>query len=136
MERFLKEKKALAVSYTGVGSHTTGGSIAYRLEWNRARGVGGSTLHWEGYTLRFHANDFKLRTLYGIGDDRPVSYEKLEPYYGKAEKALAVAGAGAVETARLLLLSASRDFPDGLANRSGLVGNISCPTRRSMLPVA
>ena len=30
--------------------------------------------------------------------------------------------AGAVETARLLLLSASRDFPDGLANRSGLVG--------------
>ena len=33
-----------------------------------------------------------------------------------------VVAAGAVETARLLLLSASRDFPDGLANRSGLVG--------------
>ena len=33
-----------------------------------------------------------------------------------------VVAAGAVENARLLLLSASRDFPDGLANRSGLVG--------------
>jgi choline dehydrogenase-like flavoprotein len=29
---------------------------------------------------------------------------------------------GAIETARLLLLSASRSFPDGLGNRSGLVG--------------
>jgi choline dehydrogenase-like flavoprotein len=33
-----------------------------------------------------------------------------------------VVAAGAVETARLLLLSPSREFPDGLANRSGLVG--------------
>jgi glucose dehydrogenase len=33
-----------------------------------------------------------------------------------------VVAAAAVETARLLLLSASRDFPAGLANRSGLVG--------------
>ena len=35
-----------------------------------------------------------------------------------------VVAAGAVETARLLLLSASRDFPGGLANRSGLVGKL------------
>jgi choline dehydrogenase-like flavoprotein len=33
-----------------------------------------------------------------------------------------VLAGGAVENARLLLLSASRDFPTGLANRSGLVG--------------
>ena len=33
-----------------------------------------------------------------------------------------VLAAGAVENARLLLLSASRGFPTGLANRSGLVG--------------
>ena len=31
---------------------------------------------------------------------------------------------GAVENARLLLLSASREFPTGLANRSGLVGKL------------
>ena len=35
---------------------------------------------------------------------------------------LFVLAGGAVENARLLLLSASREFPDGLANRSGLVG--------------
>ena len=36
---------------------------------------------------------------------------------------IVIIAAGAVETPRLLLLSASRDFPDGLANKSGLVGN-------------
>ena len=35
-----------------------------------------------------------------------------------------ILAAGAVENARLLLLSASRAFPDGLANRSGLVGKM------------
>jgi len=73
--------------------YSTGGSFPYDLEWSRVRGVGGSTLHWEGYTLRFHANDFRLRSLYGIADDWPISYEELEPYYGKAERALGVAGA-------------------------------------------
>jgi hypothetical protein len=36
--------------------------------------------------------------------------------------AIFVVAAGAVETAGLLLLSPSRAFPDGLANRSGRVG--------------
>ncbi len=37
---------------------------------------------------------------------------------------------GAIENVRLLLLSASREFPAGLANRSGLVGKffMSHPT--------
>src|SRR5262249_40102709 len=67
--------------------------MPYRLAGNRARGVGGSTLHWEGYTLRFHPNDFRLRSLYGIADDWPISYQDLETYYGAAEKMLGVAGA-------------------------------------------
>src|SRR5262249_28216742 len=64
----------------------------YRLEGRRARGIGGSTLHWEGYALRFHANDFRVRSLYGIGEDWPISYADLETYYGAAERALGVAG--------------------------------------------
>jgi choline dehydrogenase-like flavoprotein len=74
-------------------SHTVGGAQPYRLEGKRVRGVGGSTLHWEGYALRLHASDFRLRTLYGVGEDWPISYEELEPYYGLAERALGVAGA-------------------------------------------
>src|SRR5882724_8751148 len=72
---------------------TVGGPVPYHLEWKRARGVGGSTLHWEGYALRLHASDFRLRSLHGIGEDWPLSYHELEPYYGLAEKALGVAGA-------------------------------------------
>ncbi|MGH7357406.1 MAG: GMC family oxidoreductase, partial [Candidatus Rokuibacteriota bacterium] len=73
--------------------YTASGNFPFRLEAKRARGIGGSTLHWEGYTLRFHANDFRLRSLYGIAEDWPISYEDLEPHYAKAEAALGIAGA-------------------------------------------
>ena len=73
-------------------THTTDGNPGYSLEWNRARGVGGSTLFWEGYTPRFHASDFRLHSLYGRGTDWPITYEDLEPYYAKAEVGLGVAG--------------------------------------------
>jgi choline dehydrogenase-like flavoprotein len=73
--------------------YTTSGSFPFTLEAKRARGIGGSTLHWEGYTLRFHADDFRLQSRHGIAEDWPISYEDLEPYYGKAERALGIAGA-------------------------------------------
>ncbi|OIO72766.1 MAG: hypothetical protein CO186_08325 [Zetaproteobacteria bacterium CG_4_9_14_3_um_filter_49_83] len=56
------------------------------------KGVGGTTWHWTGMTPRFLPRDFKLKTHYQIGDDWPISYEELERYYVKAEKALGVAG--------------------------------------------
>ena len=77
----------------GLDTYTTTGAVRYPLERNRARGVGGSTLYWEGYTLRLHANDFRLRSLYKVADDWPVSYDDLEPYYARADEALGVAGA-------------------------------------------
>ena len=73
--------------------HTVGGPQPYRLEGKRARGVGGSTLLWEGYAVRLHTSDFRLRSVHGIGEDWPLSYQELEPYYGLAERALGVAGA-------------------------------------------
>ena len=73
--------------------YTTSGGFPFVLEAKRARGVGGSTLHWEGYTLRFHADDFRLRRLYGVTEDWPIGSDDLEPYYGKAERALGIAGA-------------------------------------------
>jgi glucose dehydrogenase len=72
--------------------YTIGGTAPYLLDGKRARGVGGSTLHWEGYTFRFHADDLRLRSLHGIADDWPISYEELEPYYARAEQELGVAG--------------------------------------------
>lgn len=54
--------------------------------------VGGTTWHWLGTCLRHLPNDFKMRTLYGMAEDWPITYEQLEPWYGQAEQELGVAG--------------------------------------------
>jgi choline dehydrogenase-like flavoprotein len=56
------------------------------------RMVGGSTWAWRGNTPRFVPNDFKLKSTYQVGDDWPLDYDALEPYYSEAEKELGVAG--------------------------------------------
>jgi choline dehydrogenase-like flavoprotein len=62
------------------------------LNFLRIKAVGGSTLSWAGVSLRLHETDFKMKSLYGLAEDWPISYQELEPYYGKAEIALGVAG--------------------------------------------
>ncbi len=56
------------------------------------RRVGGTTWHWQGTAIRHLPNDFKTKTLYGVGEDWPISYDDLEPWYVQAEQALGVAG--------------------------------------------
>jgi choline dehydrogenase-like flavoprotein len=65
----------------------------YPLNATRVKGVGGSTLHWQGMVMRLHERDFELRTRHGVGADWPLSYEDLRPYYAEAERAFGVAGA-------------------------------------------
>jgi choline dehydrogenase-like flavoprotein len=43
--------------------------------------VGGSTVHWTAHTPRLHPSDFKVKTLDGVADDWPISYEDLERYF-------------------------------------------------------
>ena len=92
IRRYLRRENPWQTPLPGLDRHTIGGTAPYLLDGKRARGVGGSTLHWEGYTFRLHADDFRLRSLYGIADDWPIAYQDLEPYYGRAEEALGVAG--------------------------------------------
>lgn len=54
--------------------------------------VGGTTWHWTGMTPRFLPADFELRSRYGVGQDWPIRYADLEPYYLKAEHELGVSG--------------------------------------------
>ena len=56
------------------------------------RRVGGTTWHWQGTAMRFVPNDFRLRTLYGVGHDWPIGYDELEPWYAEAERQIGVAG--------------------------------------------
>jgi choline dehydrogenase-like flavoprotein len=59
---------------------------------NSGRGVGGSMVHYAGYTPRLHPSDFATWTNDGVGADWPISYADLRPYYRDLEAELPVAG--------------------------------------------
>jgi quinoprotein glucose dehydrogenase len=59
---------------------------------SRSMQVGGLAMHWGGVTPRFSPEDFRVRSLYGVGHDWPISYEDLDPWYQEAEFRLGVAG--------------------------------------------
>lgn len=55
-------------------------------------GVGGSTVMWSAHAPRFHPSDFKVRSLDGVGDDWPIAYGDLEPYYDLNDMMMGVSG--------------------------------------------
>lgn len=63
-----------------------------RFRWFRSRIVGGRTNHWGRIALRFSPVDFKARSHDGMGDDWPVSYEDVAPYYDQVESYIGVFG--------------------------------------------
>jgi choline dehydrogenase-like flavoprotein len=69
------------------------GERLYPLNRARVKGVGGTTLHWQGMVMRLHEADFETRSRYGVASDWPIDYEDLQPYYARAETELGVAGA-------------------------------------------
>jgi glucose dehydrogenase len=54
--------------------------------------VGGLAMHWGGVAPRYSPEDFRLKSLYGVGDDWPISYEQLDPFLQEAEERMGVAG--------------------------------------------
>src|SRR5216117_526109 len=63
-----------------------------KFRWWRARMVGGRTNHWGRISLRFGPRDFKAKTFDGLGDDWPISYDDVAPYYDKLEQLVGVFG--------------------------------------------
>jgi choline dehydrogenase-like flavoprotein len=55
-------------------------------------GVGGSTVLYAGDWPRLTPSDFRVRSLDGVADDWPLSYEDLEPYYDRIARQVGVAG--------------------------------------------
>src|SRR3954463_10043788 len=109
---------------------------------NSGHGVGGSMIHYAGYTPRFHPSDFETSTRDGVGADWPISYWDLKAHYERVETELPVAGqdwpwgdphryphaahpvSGAAEQGRRGLLAAgieTRVGPVGIPN--GVFGN-------------
>jgi choline dehydrogenase-like flavoprotein len=63
-----------------------------KFEWWRARMMGGRTNHWGRISLRFGPKDFKRKSIDGLGDDWPIGYDEVKPYYDKIDKLIGVFG--------------------------------------------
>ena len=54
--------------------------------------VGGSTIHFGAQWARMRPSDFKVRSVEGIGDDWPVTYEEMLPFYERMDVEMNVSG--------------------------------------------
>ena len=62
------------------------------FDWFRSRMLGGRTNHWGRISLRFGPLDFKRRSKDGLGDDWPIGYEDVKPYYDKVDQLVGIFG--------------------------------------------
>ena len=69
----------------------------------RSRGVGGKTMLWNAVAWRFSHRDFKGKSIEGSGEDWPIDYPDLAPYYDIVEQEVGVCGN----------LDGLPDLPDG-----------------------
>lgn len=63
-----------------------------QFDWFRARMLGGRTNHWGRISLRFGPLDFKRRSIDGLGDDWPIGYDDIKPYYDKVDRLIGLFG--------------------------------------------
>lgn len=63
-----------------------------QFDWFRARMLGGRTNHWGRISLRFGPKDFKRKSIDGLGDDWPIGYDDVAPYYDKVDRLIGVFG--------------------------------------------
>lgn len=109
-----------------------------RKPWLYAPSFGGTSNMWYGNTPRLLPEDFELRTRYGVGEDWPIGYDDLEPYYCDAEDLMTIAGDSEHTPFRR-----SRPYPHGphqLSNPERLLLDLHhddfyvCPTARARDP--
>ena len=75
-----------------------------QFDWFRGRMLGGRTNHWGRISLRMGPDDFRGRSLDGIGDDWPITYEDIKPYYDKLDRLVGIFGS----------MEGIRNEPDGV----------------------
>jgi len=67
-------------------------AVGSQFDWFRGRMLGGRTNHWGRISLRWGPDDFKRRSLDGIGDDWPITYDEIKPYYDKLDRLVGIFG--------------------------------------------
>ena len=93
----LKNSRSKAFGDNSFISSLGGGQKTYTTNnsdkpWIFDPNFGGSSNCWTGCTPRFMPSDFKINTLYGVGQDWPITYDDLEPYYVETEEVMAISG--------------------------------------------
>lgn len=63
-----------------------------QFSWWRARMLGGRTNHWGRISLRFGPDDFRRKSIDGLGDDWPITYDTLAPYYDQVDELVGIFG--------------------------------------------
>lgn len=63
-----------------------------KFNWYRSRMLGGRTNHWGRISLRFGPRDFKAKDRDGLGENWPIGYQDVKPYYDKVDKLLGIFG--------------------------------------------
>ncbi|HEY0970789.1 MAG TPA: GMC family oxidoreductase [Gemmatimonadales bacterium] len=74
------------------------------FDWWRARNVGGRTNHWGRISLRFGPDDFRRKSIDGLGDDWPISYDDIAPWYDEVDRLVGIFGSD----------EGLRNHPDGI----------------------
>lgn len=57
-------------------------------------GVGGSTINFLGHWPRMRPSDFRTKSLDGVGEDWPINYEALSPFYEMNDHNTGISGLG------------------------------------------
>ena len=73
------------------------------FDWWRARMLGGRTNHWGRISLRFGPDDFRGKSIDGLGDDWPIGYDDVAPYYDRVDDLVGIFGS----------VEGLRNHPDG-----------------------
>ena len=63
-----------------------------RFDWWRARMLGGRTNHWGRISLRFGPYDFTRKSRDGLGDDWPITYDDVKPWYDEVDRLVGIFG--------------------------------------------
>ena len=75
-----------------------------QFSWWRARMLGGRTNHWGRISLRFGPDDFRGKSIDGLGDDWPIGYDDVKPYYDNIDRLIGLYGSN----------EGLRNHPDGI----------------------
>ncbi len=62
------------------------------FRWIRQRVLGGRSMSWGRQSYRLGPIDFKAASHDGYGDDWPVTYEEMVPYYERVERYVGISG--------------------------------------------